>query len=162
MKTLLILRHAKSDWSDSSLADHDRPLNKRGKADAPRMGALIRTEGLTPDLILSSTAVRAHRTAELAADACGYAGEILTSRAMYHAGPEEYLQTLRELAEAEEIVMIVGHNPGMEELVDALTGESVTMTTANLAQVELPIRSWRDLRPGVQGKLIALWRPKEL
>ena len=162
MKTLLILRHAKSDWADSHLSDHDRPLNKRGKQDAPRMGELIREQGLTPDLILSSTAKRAHHTAELVAEACGYEAEILTSRDLYQAGPEEYIEVMNVMADDEAILMIVGHNPGMEELLDSLTGESVTMTTANLAQVALPVQSWRDLRPHTEGKLLNLWRPKEL
>ena len=73
MKTLLILRHAKSSWKDPALADHDRPLNKRGKSDAPRMGALMRQLGLIPELILSSTAKRAYITAEAAADESGFA-----------------------------------------------------------------------------------------
>jgi len=162
MKTLLILRHAKSDWGDFRLSDHDRPLNKRGKSDAPRMGELIREQGLTPDLILSSTAKRAHQTAQLVAETCGYEAEVITSREMYQAGPEEYVEGINSLADDEAILMIVGHNPGMEELVDTLTGESVTMTTANLAQVQFPIVSWRDLRPHTEGKLLNLWRPKEL
>ena len=162
MKTLLILRHAKSDWGDASLPDHDRSLSKRGKVDAPRMGELIREQGLMPNLILSSTAKRARRTAELAAEGCGYEGEILLSRDMYDAGPEEYIEAINVMAENEEILMVVGHNPGMEELVDVLTDESVTMTTANLAQIELPIQSWRDLREHPGGKLLNLWRPKEL
>jgi phosphohistidine phosphatase len=162
MKTLLILRHAKSDWGDSRLPDHDRPLNKRGKQEAPLIGELIRAQNLTPDLILSSSAKRARRTAELAAEACGYVGEILHSRDLYLAGPEGYIEVINIMAEDENIVMVVGHNPGMEELVDALTGESVTMTTANLAQVELPIQSWRDLQEHTEGKMINLWRPKEI
>jgi len=126
------------------------------------MGELIRAQGLTPDLILSSTAKRARRTAELAAETCGYEGEILSSRALYHADPKGYIEAINVMADKEEILMVVGHNPGMEELVDALTGESVTMTTANLAQVELPIENWRDLREQSEGKLMNLWGPKEV
>jgi phosphohistidine phosphatase len=162
MKTLLILRHAKSDWGEGNLPDHDRPLNKRGKADAPRMGALIREQGIVPDLILSSTARRAHHTAELVAEACGYEGEVLTSREMYLAHAEGYLEAIRAVADNEATVMIVGHNPGMEDLVSALTRESVTMTTGNLARIALPIEKWRELREGTSGKLVNLWRPKEL
>jgi phosphohistidine phosphatase len=162
MKTLLVLRHAKSDWGDFSLADHDRPLAKRGKKDAPKMGELIREQSLTPDLILSSTAKRAHHTAELVAEACGYEGEILLSRDMYHAGPEGYIEAINEMAENEEILMIVGHNPGMEQLVDVLTDESVTLTTANLAHIQFSFDSWRKLRELTEGKLLNLWRPKEL
>lgn len=162
MKTLLILRHAKSDWADARTSDHDRPLNKRGKTDTPRMGELLREQNLVPDMILSSTALRARQTAELVADACGYEGEILLTRDLYLAGPEEYIESIHLHAEVEPIVMIVGHNPGMEDLVGALTKESVTMTTANLAQISLPIQSWRELRETTKGKLNSLWRPKEI
>lgn len=162
MKTLLILRHAKSDWGDERLPDHDRPLNSRGRADAPRMGQLIREQDLVPELILSSTARRAHHTAQLVANACGYEGEILASREMYHADPENYVEAIRQRAGDKNIVMVVGHNPGMEELVEVLTKESVTMATANLAQVTLQIQSWRELGGHTRGKLMNFWRPREL
>jgi phosphohistidine phosphatase len=77
MKTLLVLRHAKSSWNDTSLDDHERPLNKRGRRDGPRMGELVREHRLTPDIIISSDAVRARRTAEAVAEAARYAGEIV-------------------------------------------------------------------------------------
>ena len=76
MKTLLVLRHAKSSWNDSALKDHERPLNDRGKRDAPRMGQLLNDHKLTPDLIISSTAKRARKTAKKVADSCGYQGEV--------------------------------------------------------------------------------------
>ena len=90
MKTLLILRHAKSDWETPDVADHDRPLNGRGKRDAPRMGRLLRDENLVPDLIISSTAKRARKTAKLVAEASGYEGEIRLAETLYLAGPEAY------------------------------------------------------------------------
>ena len=88
MRTLLILRHAKSSWANNRLADHARPLNKRGKLDAPRMGQLLRREELMPDLVISSTAERALTTAEMAALACGYEAAIRVTRDFYHADPE--------------------------------------------------------------------------
>lgn len=162
MKTLLILRHAKSDWGHAKLADHDRPLNKRGQADAPKMGELLRIQCLTPDLILSSTAQRARHTAELVAEACGYEGEIHFTRQLYLAEPIDYIEVVRTHAEDEAIVMVVGHNPGIEDLASGLTNESLSMTTANLVQVDLPLAHWQDLREHTQGKLINLWRPKEV
>jgi phosphohistidine phosphatase len=162
VKTLLILRHAKSSWSEGGLADHDRPLNARGKVDAPRMGRLLRREGLTPELILSSTAERAVATAELVAQASGYENEIRTTRHLYHAGPETYLEQLQRLPDEYGRVMVVGHNPGMEELIDQLTGSGEAMPTAALAQVELPIEQWAGLDETTEGKLINLWLPREL
>ena len=161
MKTLLIHRHAKSSWKHP-VADHDRPLNKRGKGDAPRMGQLLRDEDLVPDLIISSTARRARRTAEFVADKCGYAEEILLARYFYHAGPEGFIEIVQGVSDEYEIVMVVGHNPCMEELVETLTGESARMTTANIAQVWLPIQCWGELDYETGGVLINLWRPKEL
>ncbi|MFO7623610.1 MAG: histidine phosphatase family protein [Anaerolineales bacterium] len=162
MKTLLVLRHAKSSWREAELADHDRPLNKRGKHDAPRMGELMREEGLLPDLILTSSARRALTTAELVAEASGYDGEIQVSRDLYAAGPEEFIDALSALPDELETVMVVGHNPGLEELVEALTEEASAMPTAALAQVELEIERWVDLQEEGGGRLVNLWLPRNL
>lgn len=161
MKTLLILRHAKSSWKQPGLADHDRPLNGRGKRDAPRMGRLLLEEGLVPDLILSSSAARALATAEAVADESGAEAPDVW-RSLYHAEPEAYLSLLRELGAEAETVMVVGHNPGMEELVYALTDRSERMPTAALAQVQLPIEDWSMISGRTEGRLQALWRPREL
>ncbi|MRN62395.1 MAG: hypothetical protein FIO03_10205 [Nitrosopumilales archaeon] len=96
VKSLLILRHAKSSWKHPELNDHDRPLNKRGKNDAPRMGKLLQKEKLIPDVILSSTAIRASATAESVVKACGYKGEVTLKRSLYAAGAETYLQLLSQ------------------------------------------------------------------
>lgn len=162
MKTLLILRHAKSSWDDPALADHDRPLNKRGKRDAPRMGQLLRDQGLTPDLVISSSAKRAAKTAQAVAEASGYEGEILLRDELYAAEPEAYIGVLKRLGEAHESVLVVGHNPGLEELVDLLTGESLHLPTAALAQVSLPVEEWTDLSDETRGKLVGSWNPKSL
>lgn len=162
MKTLLILRHAKSSWKETGLADHDRPLNKRGLRDAPRMGKLLREEGLVPDLILGSTARRAKKTAEAVAEASGYEGEIQLEAGLYAAGPEAYLEALHVLPEEVQNVLVVGHNPGLEELVELLTGEAVSLPTAALARVALPVESWGSLTEEIEGELVRLWVPREL
>ena len=162
MKTLLILRHAKSSWDNLRLSDYERPLNKRGQRDAPRMGQLLRDEELIPDLIVTSSANRAQTTAELVATACEYARDILYTRNLYHAGPDAYVEVLHELGQEPGRVMVVGHNPGMEYLVAQLTGASIRMPTATLVQVELPIEQWTDLDDEVMGRLVNVWRPKEL
>jgi phosphohistidine phosphatase len=162
MKTLLILRHAKSSWDDLSQDDHERPLNSRGRKDAPRIGELLKKQDLLPDLILSSTAARARATAELAADEAGYSGEIRFSHSLYASGPQAFLSALASLAQEYSCVMIVGHNPGLEELIYTLTGEVHPLPTAALAQVELPIQDWEELNAAPQGRLVKLWKPKEL
>ena len=162
MKTLLILRHAKSSWNDPALADHERPLNKRGRRDASRMGELVREYGLIPDVVISSDAVRARLTAEAVAEAARYAGEILLDPHLYMACPADILSLLPVMPENAETVMIVGHNPGLEKLVEQLTGERQDLPTATLAQIRLPIAQWRDLKLSTRGKLAGLWRPEEL
>lgn len=161
MKTLLLLRHAKSSWKDETIADHDRPLNKRGERDAPRMGALMREEGLVPDLILTSSAKRALSTAKIAAEASGFDGEIRVSRDLYAAGPESFLEALEALPGEYKTVLTVGHNPGLEELLEALTDEAQSLPTAALAQIELDIEDWGDLQEAT-GKLVNLWLPRNL
>jgi len=162
MKTLLLLRHAKSSWNDPALDDHERPLNKRGQRDAPRMGELVREYGLVPDVVLSSDAVRARLTAEAVAVAARYAGDILLDPHLYMAGAADIRSLLPTVRANAETVMIVGHNPGLEQLVEQLTGERQDLPTATLAQIGLPIDQWRDLKLSTRGTLVGLWRPKEL
>ena len=162
MKTLLVLRHAKSSWNDPELDDHARPLNKRGKRDGPRMGELMRKYGLMPDIVISSDAVRAQLTADAVAEAARYAGEILLDPRLYMASPADILSLLRTVRENAETVMIIGHNPGLEELVEQLTGERQDMPTAALAHIVLEIDQWRDLTLSTRGTLLGHWRPKEI
>jgi phosphohistidine phosphatase len=162
MKTLLILRHAKSSWKNTNLADHERPLNKRGKQDAPRMGRVLAENDLTPDLIISSSAERALATAGLVALDSGYEREITITRQLYHGDPDDYLEVLREKGEPHERVLVVGHNPGIEAFVEDVTGSYQRMPTAALAQVQLPIESWADFTENISGKLVEVWLSKEL
>jgi len=163
MTILLVLRHAKSSWNSGDLDDHERPLNPRGERAAPRMGAVLRKQKLTPDLIVSSDAVRARMTAETVAEAAGYTGEIVFEPRLYLASPDDIIAVLRTLpSDSARTVMIVGHNPGLEGLITRLTGEKHDFPTAALARIALPIARWDDLRAGVRGSLTALWRPKEL
>lgn len=162
MKTLLLMRHAKSSWSDSSLSDHDRPLNNRGKEDAPRMGRALAERDLVPQKILSSTAKRARRTAELVIESLPFDGEFSQHRDLYHAGVDEYLDALAGLPDHVNCAMLVGHNPGMAEFVDFLTDQPEMMTTANVAVIRLPVDSWEDVDFETEGELVEVLRPKEL
>ncbi|MCB8959742.1 MAG: histidine phosphatase family protein [Ardenticatenales bacterium] len=162
MKTLLVLRHAKSSWSNQNLSDFERPLNEKGRYDAPRMGRWIKHQDMTPELIISSAAERALTTAELVALASGYDEELKVTRQFYLASPGTYIQALRSLADNYERVMVVGHNPGMEDLVEALTGLTTGMPTAAVACIELPITSWAALKDDESGTLRDHWVPREL
>jgi len=162
MKTLLILRHAKSSWKDEELDDHERPLNKRGLNDAPRMGTLIKEHDLVPEYILSSSAVRARHTAELAAEHCGYEGEIGGGRELYSFASGDYLDALEKVDDGYSRVMVVGHNPGLEELAEWLTGFYTNLPTATLAVLRLDINHWSELEEGGVGELVQVFRPREL
>lgn len=126
------------------------------------MGELVREYGLMPDVVISSDAVRARMTAEAMAEAARYAGEILLDQHLYLASPDDILSLLRRVQQNAETVMIVGHNPGLEELVEQLTGAWQDLPTAALAQIVLPIDRWRDLTLSTRGTLRGRWRPKEL
>jgi len=162
MKTLLILRHAKSSWKQTDLPDHDRPLKKRGERAAPRMGELLVKEELVPQLIISSTAKRALKTTALVAEACQYDGEVQPEHGLYGAGPMGYIRILQEVPDVYQRIMVVGHNPGLEVLLEVLTGEAVWLPTGALAHVELPIDTWAEIREYVGGRLVDLWEPEKL
>jgi phosphohistidine phosphatase len=162
MKSLLILRHAKSSWTHPELTDHDRPLNKRGKRDAPRMGEILRSEHLIPEAIISSTAARAHATAETVAKASGYKGKIALNRSLYAAGPEAYLKVLHGLSNETVRVLVVGHNPGLEELLENFTGEAQIMRTCTLAHMKFSMDSWLELDYKSKGQLAGIWQPHDL
>jgi phosphohistidine phosphatase len=162
MKTLLILRHAKSSWKFPDLTDHDRPLNSRGKHDAPLIGKKLAKEGLVPDVIIASSAIRAHATAKKVAKASGYRGEIAVESSLYGGGPTTYLNILRNQLDQYDKVLLVGHNPDVEQLLHILTGTEVIMPTCALAHLSLILERWLDLNNNTKGKLIKIWRPKEL
>ena len=162
MKILLVLRHAKSSWKDPGLADHDRPLNKRGLRDAPRMGRLLREEDLVPDRIVSSTAVRARATADLVAAEAGCSAAVKHSRRLYLASAPEIIGVLAEVGGDARKLLVVGHNPGLEELLAALTGCSEPLPTAALAAVRLELAAWSKLEACAPAQLVNLWRPRQL
>ena len=162
MKTLLILRHAKSSWNYPNLSDYDRPLNARGKRAAPRMGEHLREQALIPDRILTSSAKRARKTASKVAKACGYTGKVKKLDAFYDTVAGVYYETLQALPDKYERVMVVGHNPTMEQLVYSLTGQFRQMPTAALAHIELSIQNWEALNLDTEATLVNLWTPKTL
>jgi phosphohistidine phosphatase len=162
MKTLLILRHAKSSWKFPDLTDHDRPLNSRGKRDAPLIGNKLAKEGLVPDVIITSSAIRAQATAKKVAKASGYQGEIAIESSLYGGGPQTYLKIVRNQLDRHNKILLVGHNPDVEQLLDILTGTEVIMPTCALAHVSLILERWLDLNNNTKGRLLKVWRPKEM
>lgn len=163
MKTLLILRHAKSSWKFPDLPDHDRPLNPRGKRDAPRMGKLLKEKDLVPDLLISSTAARAKDTASAVVKHSGYKGKRIEFESLYAAEPTAYLTVIRELGDNYQRVLVVGHNPGIEGLIERLTGEIHIIPTCTLVQIEFDTEKWSAVLRRVtnRGRLAEILRPNE-
>jgi phosphohistidine phosphatase len=162
MKTLLLLRHGKSRWDRRGVADHERALKRRGKRDAERIGRLLAERRLVPDRVLSSTAKRARATARRLAKGCDYQGEVELHPELYMGDPPDYFDVLRWLPDDAERVLVIGHNPGLEELIEHVTGKQEPLPTGGLAQVALPIDRWTDIGERIRGELVELWRPKEL
>jgi len=165
MKTLLFLRHAKSSWKDNTLVDHKRPLNKRGKKDAPIMGDYLKNNKLTPDLIISSTAKRAKDTSKLVAEHCGYNKDIQSSKLLYVTiTPRDYLITIGGISNKYHRVLLIGHNPILEEVLETVTGEQIRMKTCSLVHISLPIKFWKEVKDNTntKGKLIDVVEVKKL
>ena len=165
MKTLLLMRHAKSSWKESNIPDHDRPLNRRGKHDAPLMGKLLRDQKMNLDLIISSTALRAETTANLIAKAVGYKGKIVLDKSIYNAEPMDLLTLLSNRSDETNSILLIGHNPTVEETVQMLTNSpEITMATCAIAHLTLSIDTWTDLKEKqtFSSKLENFWTPKEL
>ena len=161
MKTLLLLRHAKSSWKDNEARDFDRPLNQRGLKAAPAIGRLIRKRKLQPDLVVSSPAERARQTTQLVIEAAGLKTELRYDERIYEASVARLLGVVSELDDEAGMVILVGHNPGFAELLEVLTGEAHNMPTAALACLELNIEKWNKVRASA-GRLEWLVKAKEL
>ncbi|HXU35104.1 MAG TPA: histidine phosphatase family protein [Blastocatellia bacterium] len=161
MKTLLLLRHAKSDWGDSSLRDFDRPLAPRGERDAPRIGKALRKRDTVPDLIISSPAARARATVEAVKQAAELDNDIKFDEAVYGASSAELLKLIRRLPGGSACAMLVGHNPGFEDLLGRLTGSHERMPTSALACIEFDLEDW-DAVENKKGRLVWLLTPKQL
>ena len=149
MKTLLILRHAKAVPKDPDSSDHDRSLDSFGKDDALHMGEIIRDKGMVPCVITSSTALRAKATAELVAKGCNYEGDLVLDHSLYEAKPKDYLDIIERISDGYSSVLIIGHNPTIEETIQMLTDSSdvlVTIPSCALAHLSIPVEKWSDIR----------------
>ena len=160
-KTLYLVRHAKSSWSDSSLSDRDRPLNKRGRRSAPDMGSRLAVKGHQPDLIISSPAKRALMTAKIIAKKLDYdKSEILIDESMYFSGVGGMLKMLEGVDDHYQKVMIVGHNPAMTSLMNSLCDAPVdNMPTCAIAVIGYNMASWSELS-SADGNLLDYDFPK--
>jgi phosphohistidine phosphatase len=159
MLSLMLMRHAKSDWDAEASDDHSRPLSPRGIRSAERMGAVVRELGLVPDLVVSSTATRARATAELARIAGGWESRLVLEERLYGASVGETLTVAGQHGGTHTRVMLVGHQPTWSMAVQALTGANAAMRTATVADMEVATSDWTEL-PEARATLVALLQPR--
>jgi phosphohistidine phosphatase len=146
MKTVFLVRHAKSSWDDTALPDKDRPLNGRGKRDAPKMGERLAKRDVKPDLILSSPARRALATAEIIAKKLDYKlKNIVVDDRLYAVDADDLLDAIRKLGDKSMRVMLFGHNPEVTELAHRLSSKITHMPTCAVAEFTFDAKSWANI-----------------
>jgi phosphohistidine phosphatase len=162
MKNIVLVRHAKSSWENMFLSDHDRPLNPRGKKDAPDMGDRLKARELKPSLIISSTAKRARLTAKKIAKKIGFSKDrIMLTKALYHADDYSIFEIIKSLDDAHDTVMLFGHNPGITECANLLTGNNIiNIPTCGAASISFNCSSWKDIEKRA-GSMIFYDYPKK-
>lgn len=160
MKRLIVMRHAKSSWTSDAGTDHARPLNERGRRDAPLVGTALAERGWTPELVLSSDSTRTRETFDGLVSAFGEV-DVTFTRDLYHAGATEVVSACEALDDSIGCVMVLGHNPGWEHVVGYLTGEFVSMTTGNCVLLEAE-GTWMELMTSGAWELKEILRPREL
>src|SRR5688572_33325074 len=161
MRTLYLLRHAKSSWKDETLRDFDRPLKGRGRRAAEQMGQILAEEKLKSPLVISSPAVRARETLDLVLNSAGLKLEPRFEERIYEADVGTLFEIVKSIADTSNTAMMVGHNPGFENLLDYLTGDTRHMPTCALAKIEFDAGSWREVSEE-SGRLELFVTPKEL
>ncbi len=160
MKKLILIRHAKSSWSQAGMSDFDRPLNQRGINDAPKMAGRIRSSKLTIDQIVSSPALRAITTAEMFSEVFDIPFEnILQNKAVYEADTETLMRIVSKFESSWNTVIMFGHNPGLSYLVGLLTGELYDKVTCSISEIDIHIDDWSHCTAGI-GSLISYDFPK--
>lgn len=150
MKTLYMVRHAKSSWDDMSLADHDRPLNDRGKKNAPDMGKRLKKRGVFPDKLISSSARRARSTAKRIAKEIGYhKNDIVLTRELYDAGVNDITTFVKSQSDDIDSLMIFGHNPTFTDCVNQFCGENFyNIPTCGIVAMNFDTDTWKDVDSG--------------
>jgi len=161
MKTLYLLRHAKSSWKDETLPDIERPLNGRGRKASKTVGGFLKKEKIIPDLVLSSSAIRARQTTDIVLGAAKLSTDLRFDERLYEAGAQRLLEVVRQIEKSKKTVLLVGHNPGFEEFLELLTGAVETMSTGTLSKVVLKASDWAGVK-NKDGTLEWILKPKQL
>lgn len=160
MKTLLLLRHAKPSQASPTGRDFDRPLVEEGRRAAALAGQLLQRRQLAPALVVCSPAARAHQTADELIAAAGLTTRLLFDKRIYEASVGQLIELITEAGDEAEMILLVGHNPGLQELLLFLTGEHRPMLPATLARIELDIEAWDKLRDAQNGQLVFALPPE--
>ena len=161
MRTLYLLRHAKSSWKNQELADFDRPLAGRGRKASETIGQFLKEKEITFDLVLSSPAVRARETTDLVLRAAKLRPDVRYDERIYEATPSRLIEVISQIENECKAVVLVGHNPGMAELLQVLTGETEEFPTATLAKIVFKNSKWADVGTK-EGTLDWVVRPRGL
>jgi phosphohistidine phosphatase len=161
LRRLMLMRHAKSSWTSRAATDHERPLSERGRRDAPRVGKRLAELGWVPDLVLGSDSRRTRETWERMQKHFPQ-GRASFTRALYAAGPAELRTEVARLSADVRTVLVLGHNPGWEEAVKALSGREVRITTANVVLLEGEGATWGEALRRRRWSVAGVVRPKEL
>ena len=159
-QTLYLLRHAKSSWKDDSMSDFERPLKGRGRDAAKLVGKRLAAETPPPGLIVCSPAARTRETLEIVLKHSGLQVDQRFDERIYEASLRDLLRVVSEIPDGVAVAMLIGHNPGFEELLAYLTGQSRRMPTATLAKIRLEVESWKDVKS--EGSLELFITPKDL
>ncbi len=160
MKKLYIIRHAKSSWSDETLNDFERPLNKRGKSNAPMMGERLKEKGVMPDIIISSPAKRAKSTAEMIAKEIGYEKKVLFDENIYESSVDELRKIIKEIDNKKGIVFLIGHNPSLNALAEYYVNFSQNIPTCGIVEIAFECDKWANIEHK-NAKLLSFDYPKK-
>ena len=159
MKTIYLIRHAKSDWNHIGLTDFDRPLNARGKKDAPMMGQKLKELHVEPDIIISSPAARAKNTIQVIGNQLNYSPDnIVYDNSIYHSSVENLIEVLNVIDNAQSTVILVGHNPGITFLSNYLTNDYLdNIVTCGIVKIEIDINDWNHIVEGIGRKIFYIY-----
>ncbi|MFW0693174.1 SixA phosphatase family protein [Aliarcobacter butzleri] len=161
MKKLVLIRHAKSDWSNPFLDDFLRPLNKRGEKNAPLMANLLKEKNIRPDLIISSPSLRTKQTLEYFIKKLNYDDEVRFEESIYEAPYENLLKVIKDIPNIYKIVFLIGHNPGLCDLTNFLVDKSFeNIPTCGIVEIDFDVKNWKDISKE-NSNLISFEYPKK-
>jgi phosphohistidine phosphatase len=161
MKTLILMRHAKSGIPEKGQHDWDRTLTKRGRKNTESLAKWLKEKNIVPQVILASAALRSRQTADLLTEELGFRGDLHFLSNLYLGEVDAYLDALHSMPDSTDCLLVIGHNPMLESLLQMLTGKVESLPTASVVFVQAPVDKWRELSFEITAKLETFWKPKE-